>query len=107
MDKLKQMQTFVAVATRGSLTAAATAEGVAAAIIGRRIDALETRLGIKLMIRTTRRLSLTNEGEAFLEDCQRILAEVESAESAVAAGGARTAGMSPPWFRAFWPAIPK
>ncbi len=92
MDKLKQMQTFVAVATRGSLTSAATAEGVAAAIIGRRIDALEARLGIKLMIRTTRRLSLTKEGEAFLEDCQRILAEIDSAESAVAAGGARTAG---------------
>ncbi len=92
MDRLKQMQTYVAVATRGSLTAAATAEGVAPAIIGRRIDALEARLGIKLMIRTTRKLSLTREGEAFLEDCQRLLAEVDAAEAAVSAGGARTAG---------------
>ncbi len=92
MDRLKQMQTYVLVATRGSLTAAATAEGVAPAMIGRRIDALEARLGIKLMIRTTRRISLTKEGEAFLEDCQRILLDVENAEAAVAAGGVRAAG---------------
>ena len=45
MDRLKQMETFVAVAARGSLTAAALAEGVAPAIIGRRMDALEARLG--------------------------------------------------------------
>ncbi|MCE1163049.1 MAG: LysR family transcriptional regulator, partial [Thiomonas sp.] len=71
MDKLKQLETFVAVATRGSLTAAAQVEGVAPAIIGRRIDALEARLGVKLLLRTTRRISLTDEGSAFLEDCQR------------------------------------
>ena len=67
MDKLKAMQTFVAVAARGSLAAAARAEGVAPAIIGRRLDALETLLGIKLMVRSTRRLSLTHEGSAYLE----------------------------------------
>jgi DNA-binding transcriptional LysR family regulator len=60
MDKLKQLETFVAVATKGSLTAAAHAEGVAPAIIGRRIDALEARLGVKLLLRTTRRISLTD-----------------------------------------------
>jgi len=54
MDKLKQIETLVAVATKGSLTAAARAEGVAPAIIGRRLDALEARLGVKLMVRTTR-----------------------------------------------------
>jgi len=48
MDRLKQIETFVAVATRGSLTAAAQAEGVAPAIIGRRMDALEARLGVKI-----------------------------------------------------------
>ena len=66
MDRLKAMETFVAVVTRGSLTAAAQAEGVAPAIIGRRLDALEARLGVKLMLRTTRRLTLTHEGSAFL-----------------------------------------
>ena len=52
MDRLKQMETFVAVATKGSLTAAALAEGVAPAVIGRRMDALEERLGVKLLQRT-------------------------------------------------------
>jgi hypothetical protein len=52
MDKLKQIESFVAVALKGSLTAAALAEGVAPAIIGRRLDALEARLGVKLLLRT-------------------------------------------------------
>ena len=43
--------------------------------VGRRIDALEARLGVKLMVRTTRRITLTHEGSAFLEDCQRLLAD--------------------------------
>ena len=62
MDKLKAFESFVSVATRGSLTAAARAEGVAPAIMGRRLDALEEHLGVKLLVRTTRRISLTNEG---------------------------------------------
>ena len=57
MDRLKQMETFVAVAARGSLTAAALAEGVAPAIIGRRMDALEARLGVKLLLRTGTRFA--------------------------------------------------
>ncbi|MBT9597608.1 MAG: LysR family transcriptional regulator [Vitreoscilla sp.] len=92
MDRLKQMETFVAVATRGSLTAAALAEGVAPAIIGRRMDALEARLGVKLLLRTTRRISLTHEGSAFLEDCQRLLIDVNNAESSVSAGGVKASG---------------
>ena len=92
MDKLKQLETFVAVATRGSLTAAAKAEGVAPAIIGRRLDALEARLGVKLMVRTTRRITLTHEGSAFLEHCQRILADVANAEASVSAGGVKASG---------------
>ena len=92
MDKLKQMATFVSVAARGSLTAAASLEGVAPAIIGRRLDALEERLGVKLLVRTTRRLSLTHEGSAFLEDCQRVLADVANAEASVSAGGVKASG---------------
>ena len=92
MDKLKQLETFAAVATRGSLTAAAKAEGVAPAIIGRRLDALESRLGVKLMVRTTRRITLTHEGSAFLEDCQRLLTEVANAEASVSAGGVKASG---------------
>jgi DNA-binding transcriptional LysR family regulator len=92
MDKLKQMESFVSVATRGSLTAAAQAEGVAPAIMGRRLDALEERLGVKLLVRTTRRISLTHEGSAFLEDCQRLLTDVANAEASVSAGGVKASG---------------
>ncbi|MFN4359542.1 MAG: LysR family transcriptional regulator [Hylemonella sp.] len=92
MDKLKQMESFVSVATRGSLTAAAHAEGVAPAIMGRRLDALEERLGVKLLVRTTRRISLTHEGSAFLEDCQRLLTDVANAEASVSAGGVKASG---------------
>jgi DNA-binding transcriptional LysR family regulator len=92
MDRLKQMECFVAVAHRGSLTAAARAEGVAPAVIGRRMDALEERLGVKLLVRTTRRISLTHEGGAFLEDCQRLLAEFANAEASVSEGGVKASG---------------
>ncbi len=92
MDKFKQLESFVAIATRGSLTAAAQAEGVAPAIMGRRLDALEARLGVKLLQRTTRRLTLTHEGSAFLEDCQRLLADVANAEASVSAGGVKASG---------------
>lgn len=92
MDRLKQLETFVAVATKGSLTATAQAEDVAPAVIGRRIDALEARLGVKLLLRTTRRISLTHEGSAFLEDCQRLLTDLASAEASVSAGGVKASG---------------
>ena len=92
MDKLKVFETFVSVATRGSLTAAAKAEGVAPAIMGRRLDQLEEHLGVKLLVRTTRRISLTNEGSAFLEDCQRLLSDVANAEASVSAGGVKASG---------------
>ena len=92
MDKLKQLESFVSIATRGSLTAAANAEGVAPAIMGRRLDGLEERLGVKLLIRTTRRITLTHEGSAFLEDCQRIIADVANAEASVSAGGVKASG---------------
>ena len=92
MDRLKQIESFVAVSTKGSLTAAALAEGVAPAVIGRRIDALEERLGVKLLLRTTRRITLTHEGSAFLEDCQRLLADLGNAEASVSAGGVKASG---------------
>ena len=92
MDKFKAFESFVSVATRGSLTAAARAEGVAPAIMGRRLDALEAHLAVKLLVRTTRRITLTHEGSAFLEDCQRLLADVAGAEASVSAGGVRATG---------------
>lgn len=92
MDQFKQISTFVDVAAKGSLSAAARAEGIAPAMVGRRLDALEERLGVKLLQRTTRKIALTNEGIAFLEDCQRILADLENAEAAVSERSARASG---------------
>ncbi|MBN9461402.1 MAG: LysR family transcriptional regulator [Burkholderiales bacterium] len=92
MARFKQIETFVAVATRGSLSAAAQAEGVAPAVIGRRIDALEERLGVKLLVRTTRRITLTFEGSAFLEDSQRLLNDLYNAEASVSLGGVKASG---------------
>lgn len=92
MDQFKQISTFAEVALRGSLSAAARAEGVAPAMIGRRLDALEERLDVKLLQRTTRKIALTTEGASFLEDCQRILAELEEAESAVSERSAKASG---------------
>lgn len=92
MDRFKQIETFAAVAAKGSLSAAAHAEGVAPAIIGRRLDALEARLGVKLLVRTTRKLTLTFEGSAFLEDCQRIINDMQNAEASVSAGGVKASG---------------
>ena len=121
MAKFKELQSFVAVAQRGSLTAAAVAEGVAPAIVGRRIDALEDRLGVRLMVRTTRRIALTHEGSAFLEACQRVLADLANAEASVSAGGIKASGhirltapagfgrrhVAPlvPWFRELHPEV--
>jgi DNA-binding transcriptional LysR family regulator len=92
MGKFRQISTFVEVVARGSLSAAARAEGIAPAMIGRRLDALEARLGVKLLQRTTRKLALTAEGTAFLEDCQRILGELEDAEAAASERSARATG---------------
>ncbi|MBI4755529.1 MAG: LysR family transcriptional regulator [Betaproteobacteria bacterium] len=92
MDHFKQITAFVATASRGSLSAAARAEGVTPAVMARRLDALEERLGVRLLVRTTRRLSLTFEGQAFLEDCQRILRDLANAEASVSLGGVKAAG---------------
>jgi DNA-binding transcriptional LysR family regulator len=92
VDKFKAVESFISVATRGSLTAAANAEGVAPAIMGRRLDALEEHLGVKLLVRTTRRISLTHEGSAFMEDCQRLLVDFANAEASVSAGGVKASG---------------
>lgn len=92
MDRFTQLETFVSVAHRGSLSAAALAEGVAPAVISRRLDALESRLGVKLFVRTTRKLTLTFEGSSFLQDCQQLLSDFQNAESTVSLGGTQASG---------------
>jgi DNA-binding transcriptional LysR family regulator len=84
MDRLEAMQLFVRVAERGSFAAAAEQLGVARSVVTRQIAALETHLGVKLMARSTRRLTLTTAGAAYLEQCRVILNLVEAAETDVA-----------------------
>ncbi|MGH8446253.1 MAG: LysR family transcriptional regulator [Solimonas sp.] len=92
MNPLREIETFVQVAQRGSLSAAGRALDLTPAMIGRRIDALEARLGVRLVTRTTRSLTLTAEGTAFLEDCQRILEDLATAEASVSQGSMSASG---------------
>jgi DNA-binding transcriptional LysR family regulator len=92
MDRFKELTTFVEVAQRGSLSAAAREEGITPAMVGRRIDQLEERLGVKLFKRSTRKVTLTPEGSTFYEDCHRLLAELKGAEEALSVGAKSASG---------------
>ncbi len=92
MDKFKELSTFANVAKLGSLSAAARDEGLTPAMIGRRIDQLEGRLGVKLFTRSTRQVTLTPEGERFLEEVDRIMADLEGAEASLAAEAKSASG---------------
>lgn len=81
MDRLDAMRLFVRVAELGSFSAVAQQLDVARSVVTRQIAGLESHLGVKLMARSTRRLSLTAAGAAYLEKCRVILNLVEAAES--------------------------
>jgi DNA-binding transcriptional LysR family regulator len=83
MDKFNAMQVFVRVAEAGSFTAVANQENVARSMITRQIASLEKQLGSKLIIRSTRSLTLTTAGAAYLERCRVILNMVDAAESSL------------------------
>lgn len=85
MDRLDAMQCFVRVAELGSFAAVAQQLGVARSVVTRQIAALEAHLGAKLMVRSTRRLTLTSAGAAYLEKCRVILNLVDLAETDLAA----------------------
>lgn len=84
MGKLKSMALFVRVAELGSFSAAARQQGIARSIVTRQIAQLENGLGVKLMTRSTRRLTLTSAGSAYLEKCREVLDLIESAETELA-----------------------
>lgn len=83
MDTLAAMRTFVAIVDAGSLTAAAAVLDRAPPSMVRTLAVLEEHLGVRLLARTTRRMSLTEEGRLYLDRCRRILADVEEAEREV------------------------
>jgi len=84
MDRFEDLRALVAVVETGSFTAAAERLDTAKSAVSRRITALEARLGVQLLRRSTRRLNLTETGRSFYEHGARILADLEEAEAAVA-----------------------
>jgi DNA-binding transcriptional LysR family regulator len=92
MDRFQEMRAFVAVVDGGSFVRAAEALELSKTAVSRRVGDLETRLGTRLMHRTTRRLSLTPEGEVFVERCRQVLDDVAEAEMALTARSGEAAG---------------
>ena len=85
MDKLRAMEMFVRIVDEGSLTAAAAALEMSVPSVVRALAALEGTLGVRLINRTTRRSSLSDEGREYYERCKRVLADVEAAEASLSA----------------------
>jgi DNA-binding transcriptional LysR family regulator len=86
MDRFRVIESFVRVAQTGSFTKAARQLGLSRALISRRIIELEARLGVRLVNRSTRSVSLTTEGQAYLNRCKQILDDMEAAEREIARG---------------------
>lgn len=85
-DRFSGIREFVATVDKGSLTAAAALLGVTGSAVGKAISRLESRLGVQLLHRTTRRMDLTSEGEAYLISCRSVLEELAQAESLLSTG---------------------
>lgn len=92
MDRMREMEVFAQVAASGSLSAAARVLGMSVGAVSKHLAALEGRLGARLVLRTTRALSLTDEGAAFLPRVRALLADLAEAEAVVAADDNDLAG---------------
>lgn len=93
MDKFQEMRVFSAVVDASSFVAAADSLGMSKAAVSRYVSELEQRLGVRLMHRTTRKLSLTPEGEVFLVRCRDILANIESSEAEISTRSVTASGL--------------
>lgn len=93
MDKVQEMSSFVAVVEAGSFVAAAESTGSSKAAMSRRIADLEQRLGARLLHRTTRRLSLTDDGQLFFARAKELLAALDEAESEISSRSGEPIGV--------------
>ena len=93
MDKFLEMQTFASVVDTGSFVRAAESLNMSKAAVSRYVADLEERLGVRLLHRTTRKLSLTEEGRAFHSRCKVLLDELEEAETEITASSAHARGL--------------
>ncbi|VAX00320.1 Transcriptional regulator, LysR family [hydrothermal vent metagenome] len=80
MDRFEEIQTFIGIVKAGSFSLAAERLNIAKSAVSRRLVDLETRLGIQLLTRTTRRINLTESGREYYDRCQLILADLEETE---------------------------
>jgi DNA-binding transcriptional LysR family regulator len=85
LDRLTSFEVFAKVASTGSFSAAGRALGLSQTMVTKHIAAIESRLGAKLFHRSTRKISITEAGRSYLETCERILADMEAADAAIAA----------------------
>ncbi|WP_304639706.1 LysR family transcriptional regulator [Pseudomonas sp.] len=92
IDSFQGVITFVVAARCNSFTAAADQLGVSKSAVGKSIARLESRLGVQLFHRTTRRISLTADGDAYLSACSAAMEEIGSAESGLGPGAREPAG---------------
>jgi len=93
MDKFVEMQTFAAVVDSGSFVKASDSLAMSKAAVSRYVADLESRLGVRLLHRTTRRLSLTEEGQIFYARCKDLLSEIDEAEAEITSGNADASGL--------------
>jgi DNA-binding transcriptional LysR family regulator len=93
LDRLTGLEVLVKVAAVGNLSAAARSMGMSQTMVTKHLAALEARLGAKLFHRTTRRLSITEAGRSYLEASERVLADIEAANAAVAADRVEPRGL--------------
>ena len=92
-DRLAEMAVFLCVAETGSFAAAGRQLGLSSQMVGKRVAAIEQRLGARLINRSTRHQSLTEAGDLFREGCRRTLAELDTAEAEVTAQATRPRGL--------------
>lgn len=93
MDKFIEMKTFTEVVDSGSFVKAADTLSMSKAAVSRHVNDLESRLGVRLLHRTTRRLSLTEEGQVFHARCRELLSEIEQAEAEITSGITDASGL--------------
>ena len=87
-DRAHALEVFATVVDTGSFSAAGRVLGLTPSAVSRTIDRIEARLGVRLLLRTTRALALTAEGQAYLHAARRILADLDDAEQEIADQGA-------------------
>jgi DNA-binding transcriptional LysR family regulator len=93
LDRFTGLKVFTRVAAAGSFSAAGRAMGLSQTMVTKHVAALEARLGVKLFHRSTRRLSITEAGRNYLEASERILADIDAADAAVAADRVEPRGL--------------